>query len=78
MWRLAPDADPWSQTDYFLAWLIEEIDTLNRQTMLLRGVKPHQLPKGLHITRPGEAEQRKKVETDPKAILGFFSKHMRG
>jgi hypothetical protein len=69
--------DPWSQTDHFLASLLEVSDGVGRQLALLRGVKPHKLGPPLQIPRPG-GERRKKVETDPAAIRAFFTKHFGG
>jgi len=75
-WR--DGADPWTQTDHFLAALIENGDYWGRQTAVLHGVKQHKLPKPIRIPRPGETEPERKIEKDPRAIAAWFSEFVNG
>ena len=71
-WR--NDTDPWTQTDHFLAALIENGDHWGRQNAVLHGVKQQQLPKPVRIPRPGETEPERQIEKDPRAIAAWFSR----
>jgi len=70
-WRV--DVDPWTQTDHFLASLIENGDHWGRQNAVLHGVKKQQLPKPVQITRPGEQERTVK---GPRDIAAWLKQHV--
>jgi hypothetical protein len=53
-WR---NGDPWSQTEHFLAALLENSDYWGRYQVARTGVKSADLPEQIRITRPTPREE---------------------
>lgn len=74
-WR--QDGDGWSQTDHFLAALIEYVDMWGRIN-----AQPHyrrnSLPKPVQIDRPGRTDKARpkgRVITDPGELARWFARN---
>jgi hypothetical protein len=61
-----------------LATVCEQLDLLNRQIAMTRGVKSHQLGRPLRIRRPGEQDKPPANVVSIADFVGRNRKQMRG
>jgi hypothetical protein len=68
---LARSSGRWTFAQHIAVRSLEEIDHLSRITLRAHGVKARDLPKPLHIPRPGE--KAKAEAAAPKPALGWLA-----